>query len=158
MQTERIFQIVTIDLITELPPSIALTLEPGERDIMCRPPRKTTSRLVSRALLAYSYLFAGNIIAVGCMVAYLSVFWHYGIGTKDLLFTSNDYWTTNSRNFTTHTGLVFTASMQMHIHAQAMAAWQITLVMAQVETHKLVLFTAVISTLRAARRQSNIDI
>uniref|UniRef100_F1KSN4 Sodium/potassium-transporting ATPase subunit alpha-1 n=1 Tax=Ascaris suum TaxID=6253 RepID=F1KSN4_ASCSU len=124
-------QIVTIDLITELPPSIALTFEPGERDIMRRPPRKTTSRLVSRALLAYSYLFAGNIIAVGCMAAYLCVFWYYGIPPKDLLFTSSEYWTTNANNFTTDAGLVFTPSVQVRIHRQARAAWQITLVMAQ---------------------------
>uniref|UniRef100_A0A0M3IHY6 Cation_ATPase_C domain-containing protein n=1 Tax=Ascaris lumbricoides TaxID=6252 RepID=A0A0M3IHY6_ASCLU len=120
-------QIVTIDLITELPPSIALTFEPGERDIMRRPPRKTTSRLVSRALLAYSYLFAGNIIAVGCMAAYL----YYGIRPKDLLFTSSEYWTINANNFTTDAGLVFTPSVQVRIHRQARAAWQITLVMAQ---------------------------
>uniref|UniRef100_A0A0R3S3M8 Cation_ATPase_N domain-containing protein n=1 Tax=Elaeophora elaphi TaxID=1147741 RepID=A0A0R3S3M8_9BILA len=47
-------QVLSIDLITEIPPSIALTYEAGEKDIMCRPPRKPTARLVSKALLVYS--------------------------------------------------------------------------------------------------------
>uniref|UniRef100_A0A914RVD2 Cation-transporting P-type ATPase C-terminal domain-containing protein n=1 Tax=Parascaris equorum TaxID=6256 RepID=A0A914RVD2_PAREQ len=97
-------QIVTIDLITELPPSIALTFEPGERDIMRRPPRKTSSRLGKG---------------------------YYGIRPNDLLFTSSEYWAINANNFTTNAGLVFTPSVQVRIHRQARAAWQITLVMAQ---------------------------
>jgi sodium/potassium-transporting ATPase subunit alpha len=58
-----------------MPPAISLAYESAERDIMNKPPRKRTTRLVSRSLLAYSYLFAGSFEAIGCIVAYFSVFW-----------------------------------------------------------------------------------
>lgn len=124
-------QVLTIDLLTELPPSTALTFEPAERDIMKKKPRSPSSKLVSRALLAYSYLFAGNIISVGCIIAYFSVFWYHGISTGELVYTAHSYWHAASQNFTSRSGLIFTCSQQMHIAGQASAAWHITLVMSQ---------------------------
>ena len=68
-------QILTIDLLSEIPPSIALVFEPAERDLMRRAPRKKKSLLVTKAMLAYSYCFAGMFISIGCVLAYFTVFW-----------------------------------------------------------------------------------
>ncbi|VDN05242.1 unnamed protein product [Thelazia callipaeda] len=125
-------QVLSIDLITEIPPSIALTYEAGEKDIMCRSPRKTTSRLVSKALLVYSYIFVGGIISVGCFIAYLFVFWGYDITLRDLLHSNTIHWRPNAKVLVTSSGKQYTAEMQIFIHNQAKAAWHITLVMAQV--------------------------
>uniref|UniRef100_A0A915Q025 Cation-transporting P-type ATPase C-terminal domain-containing protein n=1 Tax=Setaria digitata TaxID=48799 RepID=A0A915Q025_9BILA len=125
-------QVLSIDLITEIPPSIALTYEAGEKDIMCRPPRKSNSRLVSKALLVYSYIFVGSIISVGCFTAYLFVFRFYEITLQDLFHSNVKHWRPNAEVLLTSTGKYYTAEMQMFIHGQAKAAWHITLVMAQV--------------------------
>lgn len=69
------FQVLTIDLVTEMPPSIALIFEPAERDMMESKPRPATSRLVSGSMIFYAYIIAGNIIAIGCVLAYLTVYW-----------------------------------------------------------------------------------
>ncbi|VDN18257.1 unnamed protein product [Gongylonema pulchrum] len=125
-------QVLSIDLITEMPPSIALTYETREKDIMLRVPRKKTSKLVSRALLTYSYIFVGSIISVGCFAAYLAVFWHYSITPRELLYSNTNYWHPTSEEFITSSGERYAAEMQMAIHGQAQAAWHITLVMSQV--------------------------
>ncbi|KAM3718688.1 Sodium/potassium-transporting ATPase subunit alpha-B [Dirofilaria immitis] len=125
-------QVLSIDLITEMPPSIALTYEAGEKDIMCRPPRKLTARLVSKALLVYSYIFVGSIISAGCFIAYLFVFWFYEITIRDLFHSDIKHWRPNSAVLVTNTGKHYTGEMQVFIHGQAKAAWHITLVMSQV--------------------------
>lgn len=71
----RIFQILSIDLGSEMAPAISLAYETSERDIMKKPPRRRDAQLVSKSLLAYSYLFAGGIMTIGCFFAFLSVFW-----------------------------------------------------------------------------------
>ncbi|KAI6184277.1 Cation-ATPase-C domain-containing protein [Aphelenchoides bicaudatus] len=126
-------QVLTIDLITEIPPSIALIFEPAERDIMKRPPRSLSSRLVTPALLGYSYCIAGSLISVGCFISYLSVFWYYDLSTSDLLFTANNHWTQNSSILTG--SLIkkeFDATTQWEIYEKACAAWHICLVFSQI--------------------------
>ncbi|CAD5216682.1 unnamed protein product [Bursaphelenchus xylophilus] len=126
-------QVLTVDLLTELPPSIALIFEPAERDNMKRPPRKKSSHLVTGPMLWYSYVIAGNLIGLGCVLAYFTVFWHHGFSISDALFTSDHQWLPGSPNITaSHTGQVFDGSMQVTVHQEACAAWQITLVMSQV--------------------------
>uniref|UniRef100_A0A914WB99 Cation-transporting P-type ATPase N-terminal domain-containing protein n=1 Tax=Plectus sambesii TaxID=2011161 RepID=A0A914WB99_9BILA len=125
-------QILSIDLGSELPPSISLAYETSERDIMRKPPRKRNARLVGWSLLAYSYLFAGSIISIGCALAYLSVYWHYGIKTGDLLYSSSDHWIVGAKNFTSSEGRIFVEDEQIRIAAEGCAAFHITLVMSQV--------------------------
>ncbi|KAK0396058.1 hypothetical protein QR680_001548 [Steinernema hermaphroditum] len=125
-------QVITIDLLTEIPPSLALIYEKAEEDLMRRAPRKKNCNLVPPGLFLYSYLFAGTLISSGCVLAFFSVFWYYGIATSDLLASSHHHWVTHSRNLTTSRGLVFDSDSQLNIHRQASAAWHITLVVSQV--------------------------
>lgn len=67
-------QILSIDLASELPPSISLAYQSPENDIMRIPPRHRNDRLVSRPLLIYSYAFTGTIITVGCIISFLFVY------------------------------------------------------------------------------------
>ncbi|EJD74746.1 cation transporting ATPase [Loa loa] len=125
-------QILSIDLASELPPSISLAYQSPVSDIMRIPPRHCNDRLVSRPLLIYSYAFIGTIITVGCIVSFLFVYRYHNIELIDLLFTADNYWCREAENFTINGGNVLTASEQMYIKGQAAAAWQITLVVSQV--------------------------
>ncbi len=60
---------------TEMAPAISLAYEGPEADIMTKPPRKRTTRLVSYAMLLYSYVIAGGMVIIGASLAYLFVYW-----------------------------------------------------------------------------------
>lgn len=68
-------QILSIDLASEMPPAVSLAYEQPEQDIMLTRPRSRKTRLLSKGLLVYAYLFAGTGITIGCIAAYLSVYW-----------------------------------------------------------------------------------
>lgn len=125
-------QILSIDLASELPPAVSLAYEQPEEDIMLTPPRSRKTRLLSKGLLAYAYFFAGTGITIGCLAAYLSVYWYHNITFNDLLFTAEHHWKVGAINFTTSSGVVYDENQQLFIKGQAAAAWQIVLVMSQV--------------------------
>lgn len=53
--------ILCIDLGTDMIPAISLAYENPESDIMKRPPRKRSDRLVTGKLAAFSYLWLGLV-------------------------------------------------------------------------------------------------
>jgi sodium/potassium-transporting ATPase subunit alpha len=77
-----VIQILSIDLGTDIVPSMALGQEPPERDTMARPPRGERDRLLSLPLLAHSYLFLGLIEAAWSIGLFFMVLtlggWGYG--------------------------------------------------------------------------------
>uniref|UniRef100_A0A914R164 Cation-transporting P-type ATPase C-terminal domain-containing protein n=1 Tax=Parascaris equorum TaxID=6256 RepID=A0A914R164_PAREQ len=116
---EMKFKILSIDLGTEITPAISLAYENAERDIMSKPPRKKTTRLVSFALLAYSYLFAAGIIIYWATAAYLYVYW--------LILPFSIYFT-----------------LQVDIRNQAASAYYLTLVMSQVTVYAVIIETLLV--------------
>ncbi len=73
--------ILLIDLVLDIPPSLALTLEPPEPGIMERPPRKKENRLFNIKSLArsgYIGLFIGSFALVWCFYAWSQTGWSIG--------------------------------------------------------------------------------
>ena len=75
-------QVLAIDLVIDVIPSLALSREPPEAGIMEEPPRSIKERLFTRKVLIRS-VFIGVIIAVGAMIGCLSAWiaggWHFGM-------------------------------------------------------------------------------
>jgi calcium-translocating P-type ATPase len=77
-----VVQVLAIDLIIDVIPSLALSREPAESGIMRDPPRSIKERLFSTKALLRS-LYVGLIIAAGAMVGCISAWsaggWHLGM-------------------------------------------------------------------------------
>ncbi|BBI98542.1 ATPase [Ferrigenium kumadai] len=87
-----VIQILAIDLGTDTLPALALGAEKPDRDIMLRPPRLPSERLLSWGLLLRVYLFLGLLEAVAGMAAFFFVLhsggWQFGsaLGAHDNLY------------------------------------------------------------------------
>ncbi|KHN88767.1 Sodium/potassium-transporting ATPase subunit alpha-2 [Toxocara canis] len=123
--------ILSVDLGTELAPAISLAYENAEIDIMEKAPRKRTTRLVSIAMLAYSYAIAGGMVIIGSSAAYLYTYAYHGIDLRDIFFSADDYFKHNAIGNFTSNGLVFNEEQQVEIQAQGCAAYYITMVISQ---------------------------
>ena len=76
--------ILLIDLVLDIPPSLALTLEPPEPGIMDRPPRKKENRLFNLNSLArsgYIGLIIGSFALLWCFYAWSESGWSIGQST-----------------------------------------------------------------------------
>ncbi|ULT85996.1 hypothetical protein L5515_005819 [Caenorhabditis briggsae] len=124
-------QILSIDLITDIPPAVSLAYEGPEADIMLQPPRKKETHLVTKGLITYTYLFMSIFISVGGVVAYLLSYYLNGIRPWELAFSANDHFKVGASNFTTGSGIVLDAEQQVHMAAQAAAAFHIAVVVGQ---------------------------
>ncbi len=91
-----VVQVLAIDLVIDVIPSLALSREPAEQGIMLEPPRSIKERLFTRKVLLRS-IFIGVIIAagamIGCIHAWVSGGWHFGMPLTDAseFFTSGVY-------------------------------------------------------------------
>ncbi|HOT07891.1 MAG TPA: cation-transporting P-type ATPase [Methanotrichaceae archaeon] len=74
----NIMQILSVDLGTDIVPALALGAEPPEKGIMDRPPRSQDEHIITRGLLARSYLFLGMIQSLAAMSAFYFMFWTGG--------------------------------------------------------------------------------
>jgi sodium/potassium-transporting ATPase subunit alpha len=89
-----VIQILSIDLGTDLLPAIGLGQEPPEPDVMHRPPRRPSERLLSAPLMATAYLFLGMIQAGWSLCMFFVVLfeggWRWGqeLATSDPLYRS----------------------------------------------------------------------
>eukprot|EP00854_Cymbomonas_tetramitiformis_P009461 gene9461-11212_t len=70
--------ILCVDLGTDMIPAISLAYENKESDIMDRPPRDRTERLVNRRLITFAYLQIGVIQALAGFFTYMIVLNDYG--------------------------------------------------------------------------------
>ncbi|KAI1703335.1 e1-E2 ATPase domain-containing protein [Ditylenchus destructor] len=123
-------QILSIDLCTEIFPGVSMAKEPIEGDVMNRPPRRISKGLISNTLLAYSYIFPGQLQCLGCFLAYLYVFHSHGIGLKDLWMSALDNFHKSADLYYSN-GKIFTLQEQMYISRQACSAWHMGVVFGQ---------------------------
>merc|ERR1712072_1295602 len=125
--------VLSIDLALDSTPAIALAYEPPEANIMLRAPRNVAKdRLVSVPLLMYSYLIIGVIETIGCFFSYAIVFWRAGINIADMVNSDEDgYFIPATRPFESG-GNTFSVDEQNTIVGEAVGAWYITLITAQV--------------------------
>jgi Ca2+-transporting ATPase len=63
-------QILWLNMVTDTFPALALALEPGDADVMARPPRNPAEALLSRQFLV-SVLFYGGLITAATLGAFL---------------------------------------------------------------------------------------
>lgn len=77
-----IIQILVVDLGTDMLPALALGAEAPRDDVMRRPPRARSERLLHWPLLLRAYLFLGLMEAIAAMAMFFYVLhdggWHYG--------------------------------------------------------------------------------
>jgi sodium/potassium-transporting ATPase subunit alpha len=89
-----VIQILSIDLGTDIIPSMALGQEPPAPEIMERPPRGQEGGLLTPSLIIHSYLFLGLLEAFWSMTLFFAVLihggWKFGqdLGTADPLYRS----------------------------------------------------------------------
>ena len=89
-----VIQILTIDLGTDIIPSMALGQEPPDAEEMRHPPRRREQGLLTPGLICHSYLFLGLLEALWSMGLFFAVLiqggWRYGqeLGGADPLYRS----------------------------------------------------------------------
>jgi sodium/potassium-transporting ATPase subunit alpha len=87
-----VVQILAIDLITDILPAIGLGNEPGEADIMVRPPRRREERLVSLKTFLRSYGIIGPTEALLSFVVFFIILYGGGwVWGENLPATSTLY-------------------------------------------------------------------
>jgi P-type Ca2+ transporter type 2C len=74
-------QILWVNLVTDILPALALIRDPGEPDIMRRPPRDPRQALVTWRF-GRRMLVEGFVLAAGVLSAYFWITWSYGPGAR----------------------------------------------------------------------------
>lgn len=70
--------VLAVDVGTDLIPAMGLGIEPPEKGIMERPPRKKGERLLSIGFILRSYLVQGSLLAFSCFATYYYFAWTMG--------------------------------------------------------------------------------
>ncbi|HVB85205.1 MAG TPA: cation-translocating P-type ATPase [Candidatus Dormibacteraeota bacterium] len=91
-------QILWMNLVTDGPPALALSVEPADPDIMQRPPYPPNERVFARGL-------GTHVIWLGLMMAFVSLGVGYG------------YWTAGRQNWQTMLFTTLTLSQMAHVMA-----------------------------------------
>ncbi len=70
--------VLAVDVGTDLIPAMGLGIEPPEKGIMERPPRKKGERLLSLPFILRSYAVQGSLLAFSCFATYYYFAWTMG--------------------------------------------------------------------------------
>uniref|UniRef100_A0A0N5A3Y0 Cation_ATPase_C domain-containing protein n=1 Tax=Parastrongyloides trichosuri TaxID=131310 RepID=A0A0N5A3Y0_PARTI len=107
-------QLIVIDLITELPPSIALIYQKENK--LDNPRNKATSRSkrIPWKLLSYCYIQIGIVMSIGCLLSYFLTYLYYGISLSQISLMNKSPLPNDKQ-----------------IIQEASAAWHITIVISQ---------------------------
>jgi len=83
--------ILAVDLLTDMVPAISLAYEKAELDIMQRPPRSTSDRLVNHRLIFLAYGIVGITQAMAGLFVYSVIMASYGWLPGQLLNANPDW-------------------------------------------------------------------
>ncbi len=70
--------VLAVDVGTDLIPAMGLGVEPPEKGIMERPPRRRDEKLLSLKFLLRSYFVQGSLLALSCYATYFYMGWVLG--------------------------------------------------------------------------------
>jgi magnesium-transporting ATPase (P-type) len=70
--------VLAVDVGTDLVPAMGLGIEPPERGVMDRPPRRRSDKLLSLNFILRSYFVQGTLLALSCYATYLYMGWLLG--------------------------------------------------------------------------------
>jgi magnesium-transporting ATPase (P-type) len=70
--------VLAVDVGTDLVPAMGLGVEPPERGVMDRPPRRRSDQLLSLNFILRSYFVQGTLLALSCYATYLYMGWLLG--------------------------------------------------------------------------------
>ena len=70
--------VLAVDVGTDLIPAMGLGIEPPEKGIMERPPRKRDEKLLSLGFILRSYFVQGSLLALSCYATYAYMGWVLG--------------------------------------------------------------------------------
>jgi len=123
---------LTVDLFLDMLPAILYAYEPPESDIMKRPPRKRTDRLVTRNLLLYVYFQAGVIVSCGAFFAYLCVYARNGFSPSMLpLLFFQGYFQRGAAPITNSVGVVYNEADQLYLLSLGWSAFYAAILIGQ---------------------------
>lgn len=125
--------LLTIDLGTEMLPSICLAYEGPEADVMLMPPRDLSkNRLVNFFSISHTYLEFGMIESLFCTAMYLHLLMvHYAIPAA-VMGNSLNYFYLGADNLVLGNGISLTDTEQVHILHEVQTLWYITIVSCQI--------------------------
>ena len=116
--------LLTVDLVSEQGPAISFAYEKAEDSVMARPPRKLgKDRLVSRQVIAYSYIIAGIASSLVCMFAFFMVYVYRGIPVSALWQSGSFFQPDGNSNTLIVNGSTFTSDQQWAIYTESVAAY-----------------------------------
>jgi sodium/potassium-transporting ATPase subunit alpha len=71
--------VLAVDVGTDLIPAMGLGIEPPERGIMERPPRRRDEKILSLDFILRSYFVQGSVLALSCYATYYYMGWVLGV-------------------------------------------------------------------------------
>ncbi|MFZ5630551.1 MAG: HAD-IC family P-type ATPase [Spirochaetota bacterium] len=71
--------VLAVDVGTDLIPAMGLGIEPPEKGLMEKPPRRRQDKLLSIGFILQSYLVQGSILAFSCFATYYYFAWTIGL-------------------------------------------------------------------------------
>ncbi len=80
--------VLAVDVGTDLLPAMGLGLEPPEKDVMERPPRRPEETLLSLPFILQNYLYQGTILSFACYATYYFFAWRNGLMQTGFSFYS----------------------------------------------------------------------
>ncbi|XP_006832120.1 PREDICTED: potassium-transporting ATPase alpha chain 2-like [Chrysochloris asiatica] len=120
------------DLSTDIIPSIALSYEKAERDIMNRKPRHKKDRLVNMALVLNSYMHIGLMESVGAFVVYFTVYAQEGFRPSTLIGLREEWENDNVNDLEDNYGQEWTRYQRQYLEWTGYTAFFVAILVQQI--------------------------